>query len=199
MEAEVLDREPMEAHPRQCTGTSKQSGERCRRFAKTNMNVCKMHGGDIPAVIKATERRVAREKAEKEAEAFLNFARPIDPWDGLEQSRALQNGLVRKSLNKLIEAESAADGVAERAWEGILAEHIHGLAAQSKLALAAGVEERRIRLDEQSTELLYTAVSMMLDRAATHPDLQLTGPRKDAVIHILADVLHEIEGTTLSE
>ena len=42
----------------QCTATSKQSGERCRRAPIPGGSVCVMHGGGIPAVREAARERL---------------------------------------------------------------------------------------------------------------------------------------------
>lgn len=47
----------------QCTATSKQSGERCRRDAIVGGTVCPMHGGMSPQVQRAAKRRLAEARA----------------------------------------------------------------------------------------------------------------------------------------
>jgi len=44
--------------PRQCTAHSKQSGERCKRFAIPGGRVCHYHGGAIPQVKDAARARL---------------------------------------------------------------------------------------------------------------------------------------------
>ena len=43
---------------RQCTATSKQTGERCKRAPIVGGFVCDMHGGKIPAVRKSARERL---------------------------------------------------------------------------------------------------------------------------------------------
>lgn len=51
--------EPSDPMERQCTATSKQSGQRCRRFAIPGGRVCVMHGGKAPQVQQAAKERLA--------------------------------------------------------------------------------------------------------------------------------------------
>jgi F0F1-type ATP synthase epsilon subunit len=72
----------------QCSATSKQSGERCRRPPITGGSVCRMHGGAAPQVLaKAAERmREARDMALERLIEDLNpgIGNEMDPKVRLE-------------------------------------------------------------------------------------------------------------------
>lgn len=50
--------EPTTALTRQCTGTAKHTGERCKRAPIPGGSVCAMHGGNTPMVRQAAQRRL---------------------------------------------------------------------------------------------------------------------------------------------
>jgi hypothetical protein len=61
-------------HPpaaRQCTKKSKQSGQRCRRWAAPGQDCCVMHGANSPGARAKAERRIHTEQALAEAQAVL--------------------------------------------------------------------------------------------------------------------------------
>jgi hypothetical protein len=66
----------------QCTATSKQSGQRCRRRAVPGGSVCKIHGGGTKAARAAGERKLAAERAERKL-ATYGLPRVVDPHTAL--------------------------------------------------------------------------------------------------------------------
>lgn len=54
-----------------CTGTSRQSGQRCRLRPIRGGTVCKWHGGGAPQVRAAAERRLATQALQADAEATI--------------------------------------------------------------------------------------------------------------------------------
>lgn len=93
---------------RQCTATSKQSGQRCRRPPSKGTTVCAMHGGKIPAVQAAAARRQAERKSRAAAaKAVAEWAPdmvPTDPGDVLLRATHvtwLQAALHRQQLAML--------------------------------------------------------------------------------------------------
>jgi hypothetical protein len=65
-----------------CTGTSKQSGEQCKRQAHPGAEVCVMHGAGAPQVRRAAARRLALAEAHAEL-VKLGHPLEIDPAEAM--------------------------------------------------------------------------------------------------------------------
>lgn len=72
------DSEPEVWEPKKCSANSKQSGERCGRWAIPGGTVCPMHGGKAPQVKAAADNRLAQlvDPAIKALEALVERAKP---------------------------------------------------------------------------------------------------------------------------
>lgn len=176
-----------------CVGKAKSTGKRCTRNAIPGGTVCRIHGGAAPQVMAKAAERIAKRKAE-EQQAYELLASPIDPWEGLEKSRALQNGLTGIAAKKLVEAQEKGDGVQQRAWEALLAEHLTTLAQLSKIAIAAGHEERKVQVEEIEATILFNALTSALDQAETNPDLMFTPAQREAFLRLVGQNLRALPG-----
>ena len=86
--SDLMDGGTIEAmEPRQCTGTSKQSGERCRRRPAKGQAVCVIHGGGSPQAQRAARARQlgaqARAAAVRGRPTRPNHERPLDALEAL--------------------------------------------------------------------------------------------------------------------
>jgi hypothetical protein len=66
----------------QCSATSQRSGERCRAKALPGAEVCRQHGGNLPAVAAAADKRAALAEVERMTERLGVITNPEDPFEG---------------------------------------------------------------------------------------------------------------------
>lgn len=62
---------------RKCAARSKQSGNRCRRWATKGSTVCKMHGSAAPQVAAKAEERVTEDVARRTFGRLSEVAQPV--------------------------------------------------------------------------------------------------------------------------
>jgi len=169
----------------------RRSGEQCGNHAIKGAEVCRMHGGSIPAVKAKAAQRVAEEKA---AVKMRLFAAPveIDPAQALLELVQWTAGEVRYWRAEV--AQIAEEAPATLTWgqtsheegytsgeqggpfEKNVAEAVPPVAyrmlesAQDRLAkyaaaaLRAGVEERRVRLAEDQGAAVAGVIRRILER-----------------------------------
>lgn len=151
---------------RRCRGTSRQSGERCKRAAIPGGMVCVMHGGASPAVRKAAERR----QAEAQAAALVNGlwredALPVtDPIGALAQLAGQMQGAV-DVLGPMLRADDL-DGPTAKAFAGLLRELRQSLEGMARLNIA----EKHIELEGQRAELIVTAFQGAIELLSLPPN-----------------------------
>lgn len=169
----------------------RRNGEQCGNHAIKGAEVCRMHGGSIPAVKAKAAQRVAEEKA---AAKMRLFAAPveIDPAQALLELVQWTAGEVRYWRAEV--ARIAEDDVESLTWgqtkteEGVgvgedggymsktveeavppvayrmLNEASGRLAKYAAAALRAGVEERRVKLAEDQGSAVAGAIRRILER-----------------------------------
>lgn len=151
---------------------------------------CKFHGGNNPNGKKAAEReRVAKELAEREAELMQMYGREveIDPHTALAQEVQRTAGHVQWLGNRIREMESERDLISETMmgntmsiWLQIYMNERDRLINVSKVAIAAGVQERTIRLAEEQGRLIATVIrDILLDK-----ELGLTPEQRYKANHV---------------
>ena len=168
---------------RQCTATSKQSGERCRRAPIKGGTVCKIHGGGSGKVQAAADRRLA-EVEMQDAVKTLGLPVDIDPAKALLDEIAYTYGHVqwlRAKVQELgsdelvwgkvqtdagIGPQGPVDTTTEKSGPNVwyqmyLTEREH-LVKVTSAALRAGIEERRVKLAEQQGDLVAAVVNRIL-------------------------------------
>lgn len=184
---------------RRCGAKSKSTGERCRRAAILGGTVCPMHGGRAPAVKAAAARRVARERLEGEVGVLLEEfeleaeqAHPVELLlDAVRRAAAMA-----RLWGELVAQLRYPDGVNLKTWTPAVSDPERGaltgpnhlgdgavhvtvkeyrealkLAGHlSKLALDAGVDERRVRMAEETgrelVAVLRTVEALVVARAS---------------------------------
>ena len=167
----------------QCIATAKTSGARCKRTAIPGGTVCRYHGGSAPQVRRSAERRLARDRAYGEAGRLMELmgestAESADPLSTLLEAvarsrmmaRAFEVLVAELDTANRIEVSEDEDG-GRYIKPGVLAlTHLGDLTTHpyveqlrtwtveaariSKLALDAGVEERKVQLAEEQGNLL---------------------------------------------
>lgn len=182
---------------RQCTATSRQSGQRCKRVPVPGAEVCVFHGGGAPQVRAAAERRLAAEEARK---AVVTYGLPIevDPGEALLQEIYRTAGHVAwlEALVHDLPKEELTWGVGEEAEKGATEfpgtdttrkaapnvwlllyrderKHLHDVC---KTALQIGLEERQVQLAERQGALLAEVIRSVID----DPSLALSADQRRA-------------------
>ena len=153
----------------QCTATSKQTGERCKRPASKGATVCRHHGGNTPQVRAAAERRHAQQVAIEQV-ALWGGRRDIHPAEALlelVQTKAAEVAYWRLRVAEINEddltwgvtlVKTGGDdrGETKEAKPHIALTLLHkaeaDLAVYAAASLKAGVDEARVRIAEQHAQ-----------------------------------------------
>lgn len=157
-------------HPQGCHGHTTRGP--CKLPPIKGGVVCHIHGGSAPQVrAKANERLAV---AEMHAE-LARIGRPVevDPGEALLQvvwADAGNVGALRLQVEAL-DPDDYAGATGNKHKTNEAAPHVlvtmyrnalDDLARHSKMAIDAGIEERRVRIAERDTERLFTAVQKAL-------------------------------------
>lgn len=200
---------------RQCTATSKRSGERCKKWAIKGAKTCLAHGSGSKKARAAAARRVEEEKAARQAQKaveMLGIQRDISPSEALLEEVRWTAGhvdwlrdrvkeLEREQLvwGKTKEKSGVLDGdgyptseVTEASvpsvWYSLYEKERAHLVAVCSAALRAGVEERRVRLAEAQGEQVAAVIRAILD------DLGLTVEQQQKVATVVPARLRLLAG-----
>lgn len=191
---------PME---RQCTATSKRSGERCKRRPVVDGTVCSMHGGKTPQVQKAIERRRQERAAVLAAQTF-GLPVEVDPHTALLEELhrtagavqwlgAVVAGLDKDSLTwgrvketRGTQLEHGTDNgvtfaAGPNAFVALWQSERKHLVDVSKACITAGIEERRVRLAESAGQQLASVIRAVLDR------LELTDEQRSLALVVVPE------------
>ena len=165
------------------------NGEPCTKWPMKGQKVCATHGGSSPQAKAAAERRIQAAQAEAAVVTF-GLPREIDPRDALLEEVYRTAGAV-DWLHQQIRALAPDDviwGKAEEVnkqggefpgldvthkaavniWVDLWQRERKHLMDVCKVAIAAGIEERKVRLAEQQGALLAGVIKSILG------DLNLT-------------------------
>lgn len=181
-----------------CTGTAKSTGARCKRRPIPGGTVCVKHGGGAPQVRNAAQARLRQRDAILALETF-GISRTVDPHTALleelhrtagavEWLGAIVAGLDRGDVTwgqtkSKTGGDDAGDTYEARpnAWVTLWQGERKHLVEVSKACVAAGIEERRIRLAESQGQLLAGVVRAVLDR------LDLTAVQRDMAVVVVPE------------
>lgn len=162
-----------------------------------------MHGGKSPQALRAAERRLA-DRAARAAVVTYGLPREIDPADALleevwrtagavawleDQVRAIapadlvriQTETTRQSSSDVGDGEKRSAAVerrveaTENVWVRLYREERRHLVAVCEAALRAGIEERRVRIQQEQGRLVAAIVRAVLD----DPELALDGRQRE--------------------
>ena len=200
---------------RQCTATSKRSGERCKKWAIKGAKTCLAHGSGSKKARAAAARRVEEEKAARQAQKaveMLGIQRDIPPSEALLEEVRWTAGHVDWLRDRVKELEreqlvwgktkekTAAGGedagfdveVTESSvpsvWYSLYEKERAHLVAVCTAALRAGVEERRVRLAEAQGAQVAEVIRAILD------DLSLTLEQQQKVATVVPARLRLLAG-----
>ena len=160
-----------QAHGR-CTGHNR-AGKPCGRNKVPGLNVCDMHGGKTPVAVAAAERRLQERAALTALESF-GVPVVVDPHTALLQELHRTAGAVawtgaivaeldRKALVWGITKEKDGGddaGTTREAkpniWYELWARERKHLVEVAKACVSAGIEERRVRLEERDARMVVS-------------------------------------------
>ncbi|MGX6605647.1 hypothetical protein ACWKSP_26465 [Micromonosporaceae bacterium Da 78-11] len=140
---------------------------------------CKLHGGSTPSHIQAGQKALAAQ-----AVKTFGLAREVDPRDALLEEVYRTAGAVdwlAKQVQALDtkdvvwgRAEETTDGVKDKAapsiWVQLYQQERLHLVRVCKETIAAGVEERRVRLAEQQGSMLAGVIKAILGDLDLSPE-----------------------------
>lgn len=165
---------------RRCTATSKQSGDRCKRFAIPGGTVCVMHGGKSPGV------RAAAEARQQEAAAGVVVSRLWDPG-----APPVRNAI--GALQQLAGSASSALEVLGREFDGEPCEECGRGPERDPVRLIAwqrqqrllhqvlesmerlGIAERHAELESAKVRLVAVAVGRVFEALGLSADQRSQG------------------------
>ena len=189
----------MESDKPKC-GAKRSNGEPCTKWPVAGQRVCNTHGGSSPQAKAAAERRLMTAKAAV-AVATFGLPREIDPRDALLEEVYRSAGAVDWLQGRVreLEAEQVVWGKAEEVdkgsgeftgvdvthraavnlWVELLNRERKHLVDVCRVAIASGLEERRVRLAEQQGAMLAGVIKNILG------DLDLTPEQQGRVTEVV--------------
>lgn len=182
----------MDAGKPKCTGTSKQSGKRCKRDPAIGLDKCAIHCGLSKAERARITAAFLAEQEARRAVVTYGLPRDISPSDALLEEVRYTAGHVAWLRGKVAELEQndLVWGVTEETdtqasefpgtnttraakpnvWVQLYREERKHLVDVTKAAISAGIEERRVKLAEAQGTLLNSVIRRILDRLALTPE-----------------------------
>lgn len=182
---------------RHCGARGRQTGKPCARPAgwgtdHVGFGECKLHGGSTRSgKIRATKLRVAAELAAAAAAANqpLVDRRPIGGREAIEKALAGTNGIVdalRSEADRLTE-KSVVSGSELHTVIRLSQQAERELAHIGKLAADAGIDERRVRMEEEQAEELAAIFRLVFER------LGLTAEQAERAPQVVEETIREFE------
>jgi hypothetical protein len=171
--------------PRRCTGTSKQSGERCKRPPAKGLDKCSIHAG----LSKAKRKVAAAESRLRQDLARLDVAPVDNPLEEIARVAAQVlwfKDRVAERVNELTSIRYSTDGGEQLRAEVALFERSLDRCEKFLTAMARlNIDERLARISEQQADLVTFAVTAALEELGLSPDQQ-TEARRHVARHLRA-------------
>lgn len=182
--------------PLRCHAKSR-AGVQCKNLAMAGQKVCRFHGGKSPQALAGAERRLTRQRALGQVGELLAEMGedPVpDPLTGLEVAyhRAARMCAVLGVLVEDLDDVVGLNRHDEYVIHPVVSEHRTWLelyARIQKLALDAGIDERRLARDEREARALLEAVAGTLDDT----EVGLTPAQREAFSVKLAGRLRALD------
>lgn len=191
-----------------CTG-HKASGEPCGKWAMIGQLVCDTCGGRAPKAKAKAVERVMEQRARREMETY-GLPLDVSPGDALldevrytaghvawlrEKVRELEDRDLVWGMTEQVDkraSEFAGVDTTEAAkpnvWVELYMRERKHLVDVAKAAIAAGIEERKVRLAEQQGALVAAVIRGVL------ADLELTPGQKERVAEVVPRRLRALAG-----
>lgn len=172
-----------------------RAGKPCGRRPLKGQKVCQLHGGKAPQSLRAGERRLELEKAQRK----FGLPREIAPDQALLEEVHRTAGHVAYLQTKVQQLDEAAlvwgtteikdktggddwghtqvEKAQPSIWYELYARERLHLTNVCKAALAAGVEERRVRLAEAQGQVLASVIQKILADLDLSPEQSRRAPQ----------------------
>jgi hypothetical protein len=193
-----------------CAGMSKQTGKRCKRDPAIGLDKCAIHCG----LSKAERDRIAAEylamQEARRAVITYGLPRDISPGDALLEEVRYTAGHVawlRERIRELedrdliwgvteqveknateFEGTDTTEAAKPNVWLDLYYRERKHLVDVAKAAIAAGIEERKVRLAEQQGALVAMVIRGIL------ADLKLTPDQRELVAEVVPRRLRALAG-----
>lgn len=165
-------------------GARTRAGGTCRKVAgygtdHLGFGSCKFHGGSTPNGRKSAAR----------AQLAVVAPSPIGGFDAIERGLGILNGIMdalSRELEKL--EQGVVDGSELRSTVRLARDAARDLASVGKLAADAGLDERRLRLEEAKLSLIAATLRAVF----ADPELGLTIQAQEVAARVTARHLREL-------
>jgi hypothetical protein len=168
--------------PRTCGAKTRHLGTPCANRPAKGATRCRFHGGATPNSKRAAERRLAHAEAEKAVQTY-GLSREIGPEEALLEEvhwtaghvawlRQVVADLERKGLKQYATGEGGALWERPSVWVELYQKERSHLVGVCKAAIAAGIAERAVRLEERRGELVAELLRVAIEAAKLSPDQQ---------------------------
>lgn len=157
----------------QCPATSKRSGERCKRWV-VGGGPCRIHGGAAPQVAEKRKQRVELGEA-------LSKAPHRSPWEVLGDVLHTADVVAQAARNEVESGNVTPEALF------LLTDAIERAGRWAKVALDAGIDERRTKVAEQHGAALAGCIRAILDR------LELSPMQRDLVPLVVPEELRRVD------
>lgn len=176
----------MDAAREKCTSKSKQTGKRCKRNPAIGLDKCATHCGLSKAEREAAAARFLAEQKARKAVVTFGLPRDISAIDALMEEVRWTAGHVAwlREQVQALEAEALTWGIREQSeknatefagtdttyaampniWLELYYRERKHLVEVTKAAIAAGIEERRVRLEEAKGQLVAEIIRRITGR-----------------------------------
>ena len=176
----------MDAAREKCTSKSKQTGKRCTRNPAIGLDKCATHCGLSKAEREAAAARFLAEQKARKAVVTFGLPRDISAIDALMEEVRWTAGHVAwlREQVQALEAEALTWGIREQSeknatefagtdttyaampniWLELYYRERKHLVEVTKAAIAAGIEERRVRLEEAKGQLVAEIIRRITGR-----------------------------------
>lgn len=152
-----------------CVATAKATGAGCRRDAIAGGTVCVVHGGRAPQVKAAAARRVAEQELQGRIGQLLEEMGKAPTPDPIEGLLCVVDLAARMVAAIRLEAEAhdvvITNSRGDKVIDPVVVELRYWLdqyGRSAKLALDAGIDERRVRMSELLAAQVFEVVSTAL-------------------------------------
>ena len=157
-------------------------GEQCRAWAVRGAEVCVAHGGAAPQVKAAASQRIAHAQAEKAVQTY-GLSREIGPEEALLEEvhwtaghvawlRQVVAELEQKELRQFSPTGEGGGKWDVSVWVELYQRERTHLVGVCKAAIAAGIAERAVRLEERRGELVAELLRVAIEAAKLSPGQQ---------------------------
>lgn len=157
---------------RQCTATSRTTGERCRQRAMNDMKVCRYHGGKSPQAQAAAKKRRAErqilaelERAQLTGKALKGETDPLGALQKLTAELSHMKDQLTIRVNELgeqIKTQGEAGAEAAAVEVELYLKVIDRLTKTLDIALKHDIEGKKLSLETAKAELVAAALYRVL-------------------------------------